>query len=270
MHFLVSEIRLKSQLRQWLDLSMDSKVPPSLLLLSRALYLPENVSTTEQLQATIASLPASVAAQTTDSISQRRGKINNQARIEALLVEQAKINEERKESFRHLADGRLVLDNKTLSLADAALLENALESVGVQRNKRLLVAKEDLTDLKEEMADYQEDIQELESLIQTPERNRLVLRESKAARRLFQSVNRMIHKLEHTVVRMDGPSRTAEQAIPRDEDEIVSIEEIIASINRIQAKEDSAKLQKIVQILHHIDQDRDGIVRVDEVMKVNI
>ena len=264
----VSEIRLKSQLRQWLDLSMDSKVPPSLLLLSRALYLPENVSTTEQLQATIASLPESVAAQTTDSISQRRGKINNQARIEALRVEQAKINEERKESFRHLADGRLVVDNKTLSLADAALLENALESVGVQRNKRLLVAKEDLTDLKEEMADYQEDIKEMESLNQTAERNRLVLRESKAARRLFQSVNRMIHKLEHTVVRMDK-SIALTNGIVKDEDEIVSIEEIIASINRIQAaKEDSAKLQKIVQILHHIDQDRDGVVRVDEVMKV--
>lgn len=247
---------------------MDSKVPPSLLLLSRALYLPENVSTTEQLQATIASLPESVAAQTTDSISQRRGKINNQARIEALRVEQAKINEERKESFRHLADGRLVLDNKTLSLADAALLENALESVGVQRNKRLLVAKEDLTDLKEEMADYQEDIKEMESLNQTAERNRLVLRESKAARRLFQSVNRMIHKLEHTVVRMDKSVALTNGNV-KDEDEIVSIEEIIASINRIQAaKEDSAKLQKIVQILHHIDQDRDGVVRVDEVMKV--
>lgn len=243
---------------------MDGKVPPSLLLLSRALYLPENVSATEQLQATIAALPESVAAQTTDAISHRRGKINNQARIEALRVEQAKIHAERRESFGHLADAKYTFDNKNLTPADAALLESALESVGVQRNRRLLVAKEDLTDLKEEMADYREDIQELESLTQTPERKRLILRESKAARRLFQSVNRLINKLEHTVGDMDEPVKNN----AKDDDEIVSIEEIISSINRIQAIENSDKLEKIVQILYHIDEDRDGVVRVDEVMKV--
>lgn len=259
----MSEIRLKSQLRQWLDLSMDGKVPPSLLLLSRALYLPENVSTTEQLQATIASLPESLAAQTTDAISHRRGKINNQTRIEALRVEQAKIHAERNESLGHLAD--VTVNNRKLTPADAVLLESALESVGVQRNKRLLVAKEELTDLKEEMADYQEDVKELESLTQTPERTRtLVLRESKAARRLFQSVNRMIQKMENTVGNMD----VVGQVTTKDDDEIVSIEEIISSINRIQAVGNSIKLQKIVQILHHIDADRDGVVRVDEVMKV--
>ena len=253
--FLVSEIRLKSQLHQWLDLSMDGKVPPSLLLLSRALYLPEDVSTTEQLQATIASLPESVAAQTSDAINHKRGKINNQARIEALRLEQAKIYEERKETPR--------FDSKKLTLADAALLENALESVGVQRNKQLLVAKEELTDLKEEMADYQEDIKELEDLLQLPHQKRLVLRESKAARRLFQCVNRMIHKLENTVAHKE--KRGQEQI---GQEEIVTIDELITSINRIQSVEDSSKLQKILDILHHIDQDQDGVITVEEVMKV--
>ncbi|XP_046654554.1 mitochondrial proton/calcium exchanger protein-like isoform X1 [Daphnia pulicaria] len=259
----VSEIRLKSQLFQWLDLSMGGKVPPSLLLLSRALYLPENVSATEQLKATIASLPESVAAQTSDAINHRRGKINNQARIEALRVEQAKIHEERKET--HV--GQVAFDTKklTLTLADAALLENALESVGVQRNKQLLVAKGDLTDLKEEMADYREDIKELEDLLQSPERKRLVLRESKAARRLFQTVNRMIQKLENHI---EGPALSEGQLNTKDKEEIVSIEELIASIRRINAIEDSANLHKIVHILDHIDVDRDGVITVEEVMKV--
>lgn len=242
---------------------MGGKVPPSLLLLSRALYLPENVSATEQLKATIASLPESVAAQTSDAINHRRGKINNQARIEALRVEQAKIHEERKET--HV--GQVAFDTKklTLTLADAALLENALESVGVQRNKQLLVAKGDLTDLKEEMADYREDIKELEDLLQSPERKRLVLRESKAARRLFQTVNRMIQKLENHI---EGPALSEGQLNTKDKEEIVSIEELIASIRRINAIENSANLHKIVHILDHIDVDRDGVITVEEVMKV--
>eukprot|EP00057_Strongylocentrotus_purpuratus_P010485 XP_011664959.1 PREDICTED: LETM1 and EF-hand domain-containing protein 1, mitochondrial [Strongylocentrotus purpuratus] len=49
--------RLKSQLSQWLELHIDEQIPTSLLLLSRALYLPEHLSTGDQLIATIASLP---------------------------------------------------------------------------------------------------------------------------------------------------------------------------------------------------------------------
>ncbi|XP_057378491.1 mitochondrial proton/calcium exchanger protein-like [Daphnia carinata] len=256
----VSEIRLKSQLFQWLDLSMGGKVPPSLLLLSRALYLPENVSATEQLQATIASLPESLVAQTSDAINHRRGKVNNQARIEALRVEQAKIHEERKEFCASKSD----FDSKKLTLADAALLENALEGVGVQR-KRLLVAKGDLIDLKEEMADYREDIQELEDLLRSPERQRLVLRESKAARRLSRTVNRMIATLENHI---DGSASTEREPFTKDNDDMVSIEELIASIRRINAIDNSANLQAIVHILDHIDMDRDGVITVEEVMKV--
>lgn len=53
----VSEERLKSQLQQWLDLHLHEQIPTSLLLLSRALYLPETLSTTDQLQATLSKLP---------------------------------------------------------------------------------------------------------------------------------------------------------------------------------------------------------------------
>ncbi len=42
-----------------------------------------------------------------------------------------------------------------LTSADVAALENALESIGVQR-KWLLIEKEGLTELKEEIAEYKE------------------------------------------------------------------------------------------------------------------
>lgn len=293
----VSEIRLKSQLLQWLDLSLNEKVPPSLLLLSRALFLPDSDLTSEQLKATIASLPESVATQTRDAISQRRGKIDNEARIKALKVEEAMIREERKEAVvkatpvaamaaeagsgeEELVDKAPVMKDKATELtsADVAALENALESIGVQR-KRLLIEKEELTELKEEMAEYQEDIKELKDFLddsaqqQPPERKRLVLRESKAAQRLFRSVNRMISNLDGTVNRLEGRAarkgkELADEVPQAVVEEIVSIEELISSLRRLQAVDNSDKLQQIIQLLGQIDQDRDGVVKVDDIMKV--
>jgi LETM1 and EF-hand domain-containing protein 1 len=54
----VSEQRLRSQLSQWLDLHLTNQVPTSLLLLSRALYMPEHLSPEDQLRATLSALPA--------------------------------------------------------------------------------------------------------------------------------------------------------------------------------------------------------------------
>jgi LETM1 and EF-hand domain-containing protein 1 len=49
--------RLKTQLQQWLRLHLEENIPTSLLLLSRALYLPEHLSTEEQLKQIIVELP---------------------------------------------------------------------------------------------------------------------------------------------------------------------------------------------------------------------
>lgn len=56
----ISEDKLKAQLSQWLNLSVNEKVPPSLLLLSRALMLPDTITPTDQLKATISALPDTV------------------------------------------------------------------------------------------------------------------------------------------------------------------------------------------------------------------
>lgn len=221
---------------------------------------------------TIASLPESVAAPTRDAISQRRGKTDNEARIKTVQLEEAMIKEERKESSTpgkqsdRLVDTAPVMKDSAplLSPNDVVTLESALESIGAQR-KRLLIEKEELTDLKEEMAEYQEDIAELKDFLKAPERKRLVLRESTAARRLFRSVNHLIQNLDGTVNNLE--KRTSNNADA--EEEIVTIEELIASVRRLQAVEDSAKLQQIVHILVQIDEDRDGVVKVDDVMKVS-
>lgn len=47
---------------QWLELHLDEQIPASLLLMSRALYLPETVSTVDQLKETLSQLPETLVS----------------------------------------------------------------------------------------------------------------------------------------------------------------------------------------------------------------
>lgn len=93
----MSEERLRKQLLEWINLSLNAKVPPSLLLLSRALMLPENVEVGDKLKATLATLPETIATQTKANIAEREGKIDNKTKIEIIKEEQRKIKEEQDE-----------------------------------------------------------------------------------------------------------------------------------------------------------------------------
>jgi len=64
------EQRLKFQLSEWLDLHLDYKIPTSLLLLSRTLFLPENLTAEDQLKATISVLPEDAVCNSVPLIKQ--------------------------------------------------------------------------------------------------------------------------------------------------------------------------------------------------------
>jgi LETM1 and EF-hand domain-containing protein 1 len=93
----ISEERLRAQLQEWINLSLNEKVPPSLLLMSRALLMPENLPTSDKLKATISALPDSVVTQTKAAIGEREGKIDNKTKIDVIKDEVRKIREEREE-----------------------------------------------------------------------------------------------------------------------------------------------------------------------------
>ena len=89
--------KLTKQLGQWIELSTNEKVPPSLLLLSRTLYLPENLAPEKAIEATISALPETVATGAKAKLGEREGKIENVTRLEIIKQEEAKIQEEEKE-----------------------------------------------------------------------------------------------------------------------------------------------------------------------------
>lgn len=91
------DTKLKEQLLQWLDLSLIKKVPPSLLLLSRALMVPDTIPMSDKLKATISALPETVVARTKCAIGEKEGKLDHRANIEIIKMEERKIEEERQE-----------------------------------------------------------------------------------------------------------------------------------------------------------------------------
>ncbi|XP_042877628.1 mitochondrial proton/calcium exchanger protein-like [Penaeus japonicus] len=359
----LSEERLRLQLHQWLDLSLNEKVPPSLLLLSRTLYLPENVRPSDTLAATISTLPEEVATRTKAAIGKREGKIDNLTRLEVIQVEERKIAEDKKELERVLEEKKMkeeqakkkaeekaaketeaeillpgadvsqltpsankiltegvqvakatvsasgeiqadkeklvdkapVLEDKAevlteevpklavevaaakelteLTADDLREVEEALETLGVEKN-RLIIEEQELSELKSELADYQEDVEDFKTALIEAGLNKKELRESKAARRLFIRVNKMISKMEPLLDRV-GKEKAQRQKIvdageakAKDKAELVNLEELARHMTYICHAPDTSKVEMIRDVLAKMDFDQDGAVKVEHVLRV--
>lgn len=132
------ENRLKDQLSQWLDLSLNKRVSPSLLLLSRALMIPETVPISDKLKATISALPDAVVARTKGAIGEKEGKLDHRTNIEIIKMEERKIEEERKEK-KETEPQPIVSESDVkdeITTTDVKVLEQALDSIGkVSKNE---------------------------------------------------------------------------------------------------------------------------------------
>lgn len=131
--------KLKEQLSQWLDLSLNKKVPPSLLLLSRALMVPETIPMSDKLKATISALPDTVVARTQGAIGEKEGKMDHKTNIEIIKMEERKIEEERQEKEPHVTICSQSHKPDEITKSDVKVLEQALDCLGKVCNKRISI-----------------------------------------------------------------------------------------------------------------------------------
>lgn len=287
----LSEDQLKKQIIEWINLSLNEKVPPSLLLLSRAMLLPEDVPTTDKLKASISVLSDAAAVQTKAAIGEREGKIDNKTKIEIIRDEQRKIKEELEELKEVEKDEKVVAEKAAEILADAApiiidtlaatpistkdieVVSDAIGAIAAQK-KTLLVEKEEIKDLKEEIADYKEDVEEL-NMISKQSDSGTKIKESAASKMLLKKVDSMITKLDKTLDDLEKKEAKSQENLkvagaeePSQKTELVQIEEIINAIRKMQKIPDESKLEQISKILGKIDVDKDGHLKVDDVLKV--
>lgn len=319
----IPEERLRFQLQQWLELSLSEHIPPSLLLLSRALYLPETLPAPDQLKATLSSLPEAAATEAKFKIGEMEGKVDNKTKLELIKKEEEEIKKEEEERKQEqleqekkeaaakaaelateqaaakvekgvseglediaptLTDKALDLDKieakiseekEKLSKEDFEDLEDALENIANEK-KKLLIEKEELEELKEEMAEYKQDIQEFKDMVM--ETGHKEIHESKASLRLSNRVNKMISKMDKFLddltherkalqQQLDNKLKEGDTAV-KERDDIISINELVLAIRRIQKVSDDTRLQRIVDVLDKMDVDHDGAVEIDHVLKV--
>lgn len=144
----------------------------------------------------------------------------------------------------------------------------------------MAVEKEEIKELKEEMAEYQEDLKELyqikaEAKGQVDIEN---IKISKGAKRLFNKVNKMISKMDAVLLELEQSEKKVKQRIEslgpdkekdnKDVQELVKIDELVAAIKQIQSVPDDHRLKRIAEILGKIDDDQDGSIKIEDVLKV--
>ncbi|OTF70549.1 LETM1 and EF-hand domain-containing protein anon-60Da, mitochondrial-like protein [Euroglyphus maynei] len=296
----ISEDRLRFQLSQWLELSLNEKIPNSLLLLSRVLYLPENIPATDQLKATIQALPEGVGTETRYKIGETEGKIDNRTKIELLKQEEEAIKRENEEERRTKqaepvvekevikeqvidkifetshANVETIKVEPVLSKEDIDSIETALENLSKEK-KVLMLEKEELDEIKEELDDYKEDLIEFKDIAQQTG-DTIRLKESKAARRLRKRMDKMVGKMEKVFDSLAMEKKKLETAINQLEKEgkdidqvkqdVVSINELLKTILTFTDISDDTKSKRILEVLDNLDINHDGLIELEHVFKV--
>ena len=240
----VAEERLRLQLSQWLEMSLNEHIPPSLLLLSRILYLPESLPAADQLKATLQSLPQDAATEAKYKIGETEGKIDNRTKLELIKKEEAAIRKEKEQSEKEKKREKdeaaaaippatplgvekvakvleeaiqvkqhvvgeikkeLTMKSDELSKEDIQSLEDALEKIESEK-KSLVIEKEELDEIKEELVEYKEDIEEFKQVSQ--ETGNKTLRESKAAKSLRKKVEKMVSNMDTMLGGLESKNQT--------------------------------------------------------------
>ncbi|KFP19559.1 hypothetical protein Z169_00430, partial [Egretta garzetta] len=321
----VTQERLKEQLKQWLDLHLNQEIPTSLLILSRAMYLPDTLSPADQLKTTLQTLPESVAKEAQVKVAEVEGeKVDNKARLEATLQEEEAIRKENEEKEMERLSEAAEKVKETLQVAAMKEVESAvdLEAAALQvkksqmamdaeqelaradtaetlkdtapvlegikgeeitkeeidmlsdactklqeQKKSLTKEKEELEELKGDIQEYNEDLQEIKELSKTGQEE--VVEESKASKRLTKRVNRMIGQIDKIINELETSQKTADVKLdgvdsPPAGENLISIAELINAMKQIQKIPE----EKLIRIAEALDENRDGKIDIDNVVKV--
>lgn len=311
----VTEERLREQLSQWLELHLNQQIPTSLLLLSRAMYLPDTLSPADQLKTTLQTLPETVTKEAQMMVAEMAlSKVDNKTKVETTLEEEAAIRQENKErEMERLADAaekaakiepeldaepieskadvsaRLetlrdtapvleVLKDEEITKEEIDLLGNACSKLKEQKHL-LTLEKEELEELKDDVQEYNEDLEEIKKELCKSGQEKAV-EESKASQRLSKRVNRMIGRIDKIIGELEkdkvildgqidgGTSPPVGLFITKYTDaareNLISIDELIGVMRQIQNIPEH-KLQSIAEAL---DDNKDGKVDIDDVIKV--
>ncbi|XP_069391653.1 mitochondrial proton/calcium exchanger protein isoform X6 [Paralichthys olivaceus] len=239
----VTEDRLREQLIQWLELHLNQQIPTSLLLLSRAMFLPDTLSPADQLKTTLQTLPEMVTKEAQLKVAEMElSKVDNKTKVETMLQEEAAIRQDNKDrEMERLADaaekvarGELELEAERVKteaamskadmvahseiLRDTAPVIEAIKDEEITKEEidmlsdacsKLKEQKRLLTLEKEELEELKDDVQEYNEDLEEIKKELFksgqekTVEESKASQRLSKRVNRMIGRIDNIILELE-------------------------------------------------------------------
>lgn len=244
----VSVERLRSQLQQWLDLHLNKRIPSTILLVSRALYLPENIPQEDILKAAIQSLPKAIESVTAVKIAEVSGeRVDNTQRIEAIKREEQAIQKEKQEKEKDLdkslaeqvvvpttpmdvPKSEILVDKapdltdikkeakKDDQTIDVGQFETALEQLVSQKAQEVKATVEEIKELKDDVQEYKEDMKEFQTLAATKQLKHL--KETRSAKALSKRIDKLVTDLDAIVGIMETKQDTLQKDIQTNEDKL--------------------------------------------------
>ncbi|XP_019852441.1 PREDICTED: LETM1 and EF-hand domain-containing protein 1, mitochondrial-like [Amphimedon queenslandica] len=284
--------RLVSQLQQWLDLHLNKKISISFLLLSRALYLPQDVPTPEVLKATLSNLPENIVDEAEVMVASTSGEtIDNKRRVDVIKQQEQMIREEEREKMER---ERVKLEEEIKReavfqdpLVFPDMKEEPFISVQAQANKSFTAEeiremneavvclkgleeeKETLREIKEDREEYCEDIADLAQECKEGEEQ---LAESVASRRLGRKVESMLGTIDQRleVLEKDYVTSTSEETQGENisiniGDNSITVEQLDKALLALRGTSLKAKQRSLFSVL---DEDHDGNIKLDEIAEV--
>ena len=114
----------------------------------------------------------------------------------------------------------------------------------------------EIESLKRELEDYEEDLKDLDEFKESVKAFNLT--ETKGAKRLYAKVNQMLSKVdtlvytleekEKKIAEMIATEGRSEEEISRDDENLVTVQELIDSVRKLQSTPDSSKLERIAEV----------------------
>ncbi|CAG5129446.1 unnamed protein product [Candidula unifasciata] len=257
----VSEERLRAQLKQWLRLHLEEKIPTSLLLLSRALYIPDNLSTEEKLGATITQLPETAAVEAKLKAAEMSGEtVDNKTRLEIIKHEEAIIAAEKEELAKEikLLEEQTVKDVTDFRAADNAReaqlkmvdkakpLETPPSEILVDRAKVLQPSDGESIKQEESAKITAKDLDDMETVLEEIAKERGLNIEKDALKGLKHEVSEYKEDLEDLKVVANGDKKKHFQESPAARHLAKKVDSMIARLDTVMAdlEEDKTSVQQ--------------------------
>merc|ERR1719320_1710285 len=160
-----------------------------------------------------------------------------------------------------------------LTIDDLSALRDAIDALSQEKGQSFVGEHDVLADIKQELVDYEEDLGELKDVAESSGRKQM--KQTKGAARLYESLHRSQKILDTVVAKLKSRETKLTENLDKmlhkseaHEGHLVTVQDLLGAVQGLQKVPDSSRLERISEVIASMDEDSDGIVKVEHVQKV--